>query len=160
VFGWVDPRFTAIGAVPVLIVAVALIVVAPLRGRRLYQRLRRARADDPTALSRYYRRSILGWWILAAVTAAAVPLEPRVDAEAVGVAWPHGRRAWLAVGLTLYAAVVFVVAGARARSQRRRGTWAVRRAAVAALLPDTAAERRLAVVVSLSAGVCEELVFR
>jgi len=76
--------------------------------------------------------------------------------DLLGPRWRSWRRA--AVDLALASAVCFLILLLNVLSARYFGTG--RSAAVSALLPSTGAERLVWVLVALSVGFCEEVVFR
>jgi len=144
-------------------------------------RFRRLKEDvargDTAARPRLYGRALLFQWISAAVALFALRFDPaalRPDGAALAGSplvhsaslrgdAGHGGIVGIVLGL-----VVGTIALAVAR--RRGGRGAARAAArsplqrlmpdIAVLLPVTARERLLWVAVSVSAGICEEIVFR
>lgn len=155
-----------------VVVAVYLVAGEPVAGHVLHRRFEGRLRTDPGARRSFYGRLLVLEWGLAVVALVVWLAAPGVDAAAVGLVWP---RSWpgpftlLLVGLVL----VFVVASTRAL----RGGALVEAAApvrrpgegrhaeppgqaTLALLPRTAGERRLFTVVGLTAGICEEWLYR
>ncbi len=98
-------------------------------------------------------------WTLVAAGVAVWLLEGRAW-EALRFVTPRGWRLWLAIGLVL----VFAIAGGRpavriARSRRSRRVK-LARPGVDRLAPHTGSELGWWVALSLSAGFCEEFIFR
>lgn len=132
-------------------------VVVPARGRRNYRRLEQSVAADRSVLAVFYRRSLIQWGlaplIFLAVSGRAAPL------RALGLAVDG--QAFLLIGCVGVGAVVGAAINLRrlaAPQTRARLTAAMARAG--ALLPASPSERRLWAGVAVTAGVCEELLFR
>jgi len=135
--------------------------------RRFEGRLR----SDPRARRSFYRRLLVLEWGLAVLALVIWVAAPGVRAASVGLTWPRqwpGAATWLLVVLVLG----FVLASTRAlRSGALLETAALPRPgegrhaeppghATVAVLPRTAGERRLFAVVGVTAGVCEEWLYR
>ncbi|RCV55921.1 hypothetical protein DEF23_07660 [Marinitenerispora sediminis] len=149
----------------------------PLLGRWAFARLRRRRSSDPRALGRFYVLTIVLQWSWVAAIAAILVLSPGLRPGDLGLRAPHELLPLL-TGAGTVAAVLAVwgaAAGARRRSGRRRGAAPERGEAAgsaaaerpapgshvaAVLAPRSRRERRLALAVSVTAGVCEELLYR
>ena len=134
--------------------------VAPLHGRRRYERLRARIAADPGARLQLYRRTPLRAVLLSALVVAIGALLGR-HAGDVDLRWP--RNGW-GVGMVAGFLVAFglgTVFGLRQlRSERGRAFVEAQLGGARLLLPGTPQERRWSVGVALSAGVWEELVYR
>ena len=150
----------AVGQVLLAGLVAYLVVVAPLHGRRRYDRLRaRIQADSGARLALYRRApgraavmcgvvALLGW--LLGRHAGDVDLRAPVGGWGVGM-----------VGGFLVAFAVGTVLGLRQlRSARGRAFVEAQLGGARLLLPTTVTERRWSVAVALSAGVWEELVYR
>ncbi|WP_405087898.1 CPBP family intramembrane glutamic endopeptidase [Microbispora sp. NBC_01389] len=152
------PTFT----VPSLFLAAPLTAylafVSPWLGRRQYDRLERRRAVDPRALVRAYRMWIGEEWAWIAVTALILVLSPGAGLGDLGFTRPDdlGKVAAMAGGL----ACALVAGSVVLRHAARTGRAVPGQAAVAALLPRTPAERWHAAAMAVTAGVCEEVVYR
>jgi uncharacterized protein len=159
-------------ALAAVVVAVYLVVGEPVVGHVLHRRFEGRLRTDAGARRSFYRRLLVLEWGLAVVALLVWLAAPGVDAAAVGLAWP---REWPGPGTAVVVVVVllFVVASTRqlragalleaARPSRRPGE--ARHAeppgqATLALLPRTGAERRLFTLVGVTAGVCEEWLYR
>ncbi|ADG89970.1 CPBP family intramembrane glutamic endopeptidase [Thermobispora bispora] len=141
-----------------LVLAAALVgyltVITPLLGKHTYDRLARTRDRDPDALGRTYRLWITETWAIAAValiTAHLAGLGP----EQIGLSLGSDP----AYTAALLGGMVLAVAGV-AVAQRRGLRLPAPAPGASALLPRTAKERRQAIALSITAGVCEELIFR
>lgn len=158
-------------ALAAIVVAAYLVVGEPVVGQVLHRRFEGRLASDPGARRSFYRRLLVLEWGLAILAAVIWLAAPGVDAAAVGLAWPRhwpGPVTWLLVVLV----VGFVLASTRAlRSGALLDITAARRAgegrharppghAALAVLPRTVGERRLFTVVGVTAGVCEEWLYR
>jgi membrane protease YdiL (CAAX protease family) len=159
----------------VVVVAVYLVLGEPVVGHVLHRRFEDRLRTDPAARRSFYRRLLVLEWGLALLAAVLWLASPGVDAAAVGLAWPTG---WpgpvtgTATVLVLVLSLVSVRAlrgGAlvRATAPRRpasppaRGRHAEPEGlATLVLLPRTRPERRLFGVVGVTAGVCEEWLYR
>jgi membrane protease YdiL (CAAX protease family) len=140
----------------------ALLFAIPLWGRVEYHRLQRRHAGGSAATKAdLYRNTILVQWALAALLLVAWFLQGR-DAASLGLAVraDDGARtgavvvlAGLGVLALQRAAVARLRPAGRARLRRQFArTWA--------LLPADAREHRWFRVLAVTAGVCEELLYR
>lgn len=139
-----------------------LLFVQPRRGKRRFEQLQRDVLVDPTARVRYYRRSITAAWIMTGVVAAIgllakgaghdLGLPPAGSDEGSGLGWT----------ITIEAFILIPISALVLRSNKPRIQRIVRRQIghLKALLPVTRDERLTFVGVSLTAGVCEEVVYR
>ena len=138
------------------LVVLVLLAAVPLGDVWEWRRLRR-RGDSGSRVPSYVR-IILGLWALAALEQIEHPLDRLLAAPEVGV---RRLSTAAAVGLTLWMVIVLALPVAAAvvhRATREK----LRRASddVAYLLPRSRAEMVLFAGVSLSAGICEELLYR
>ena len=166
-----SPEFSGLGTVLAALVLGYLVLVEPWLGRSMYGELRRHREDDPGVLVRMYGRWSAILWALAAAALLAVAASPDLSWAQIGLRLPEG---WsleaagldrdpasllgLAVGAGIGLAAVVLVG------------WLLRRtvpgwrhpglAAVDAMLPRTPGERWAGAGMAVTAGVCEEIVFR
>jgi membrane protease YdiL (CAAX protease family) len=164
---------TAFGpaALAAVVVAVYLVVGEPVVGHVLHRRFEGRLRADPRARRSFYRRLLVLEWGLALLALVIWLAAPGVGAAAVGLRWPRqwpGAATWLLVVVV----VAFVLASTRAlRSGALLETAAAPRRgegrhseppghATLAVLPRTAGERRLFAVVGVTAGVCEEWLYR
>ena len=140
----------------VLLVAY-LVAGQPVVGGWSQRRFTRSLLFDPAARLARYRRTMLIEWPLAAVALLLVALAPGLDLADSGVRWPRLTGYTVVGGLGLVASAG-LLAGLRRRVDR--GVDVVAPAEVAVLLPRTAAERRVFLGLAVSAGVCEETLYR
>jgi CAAX protease family protein len=137
--------------------AVLLVAVQPFAGRRRYRRLLETLHDDPGARLRHYRRGIVGEWSAVGLLVVIGVLAGRSPASVglTGGAHPGAAAAEVAeVAVVLAAsAVVFRAPALRATIERQARGFA-------ALLPRTVDERATFALLAVTAGVCEELIFR
>lgn len=153
------------------VVAAYLVVGEPVVGHVLHRRFEGRLRTDPRARRSFYRRLLVLEWGLAVLALIIWTAAPGVRAAAVGLSWPRhwpGASTWLLVVVVLG----FVLASTRAlRSGALLETAALPRPgegrhaeppghATVAVLPRTAGERRLFAVVGITAGVCEEWLYR
>jgi uncharacterized protein len=159
-------------ALAAVVVAGYLVVGEPMVGHVLHRRFEGRLRTDPGARRSFYRRLLVLEWGLAVLALIVWLSAPGVDAGAVGLQWPQRWPGLLTTGVVLLV-LVFVVASTRvlrsgalleaAEPARRPGEGRHAEpsgAATLALLPRTAAERRLFTLVGVTAGVCEEWLYR
>lgn len=162
-------RLVASGVVlsgPVLVLAVLLagylVVVQPVVGGWSQARFERQVRTDPGARLARYRRTIGLEWCLLAIVVALVAAAPGLDLADLGVRAP--RLTAGAAPFTIIGAIGLVLSGlllALLRSRLRRGGVTVAGPPrVVALLPRTAAERGVFGWLAVTAGVCEEVLYR
>jgi membrane protease YdiL (CAAX protease family) len=149
------------GALATVVVAL-LVFVQPQRGRRRFQRLEDEVRTDPTARVRFYRGSMVAAWAMTAVV-AAIGLIAAAGGHALGLPPARSDAArsagWL---LTVEMAVLLPVSAFVLRSRKPRIVRLVQRQLghLRALLPVSREERATFVGVAITAGICEEVVFR
>ncbi|MEQ4724125.1 CPBP family intramembrane glutamic endopeptidase [Nonomuraea sp. B19D2] len=131
-----------------------LAAVAPFLGRRAYPRLERGEISRP----RYYTALSAEMWVWAAVAILVVALSPSISSADVGITEPaspaiaYGVLVWLPIGMI---PVVLLL-----RWLANQGIMLPWHAGVSDLMARTRRERWLAAMLAVSAGVCEEVVFR
>jgi membrane protease YdiL (CAAX protease family) len=152
------PDFGLVATAIAAVLFVYALFVEPLWGRSVYRRLTRRREDDPAVLVRTFRLTIGTQWAWVALVLLAVAVAPGLPLSDLGVRLP---RADPLVFTLAGALVVALLASAFARrSAARHGTPAPVPEGIAAMLPRTMAERRYAAVVAVTAGTCEETLYR
>jgi uncharacterized protein len=139
--------------------AATFVVLQPFAGRRRYRRLRAELATDPDARLRHYRRGIRSEWLAVAGVALIGLLAGRHPASIGLRGGPNARAAVsdvLFVGVVLSVSVVIFRFGGRdVRELLRRQARGF-----LALLPRSRRERQTFAVVAVTAGFCEEVLFR
>ncbi|NKY97539.1 CPBP family intramembrane glutamic endopeptidase [Nocardiopsis alborubida] len=152
-------EFSSLGLGLAALVVLYLLVVEPWWGRSAYARLERVRDTDSGALLRLFGTSALVWWGLTAVVLLIVAVSPGLRFADVGFAVPEaGMADTLATMTGVLVAVVAGLALMRVTGLDRRLLAGQR--AVSAMLPRDRRERWAAAGASVTAGVCEEVVFR
>jgi membrane protease YdiL (CAAX protease family) len=158
-------------ALAAVVVAGYLVVGEPVVGHVLHRRFEGRLRTDPGARRSFYRRLLVLEWGLAVLALVVWLAAPDVDAAAVGLRWPD-RWPGLGTSVVVVLVVLFVLVSTRAlRGGALLEAPPVRRpgegrhseppgSATLALLPRTAAERRLFTLVGVTAGVCEEWLYR
>ena len=150
----------AVGRVLVAGLVLYLGLVAPLHGRRRYERLRARIAADPGARLALYRRAPVRAAALCCIVAVIGRLLDRgladVDLRAPRSGWGVG----MVVGFLLAFGAGTALGLRQLRSPRGRAFVEAQLGGARLLLPTTVRERRWSVAVALSAGVWEELVYR
>jgi membrane protease YdiL (CAAX protease family) len=139
--------------------AVALVFVQPFAGRRRYRRLRAELLTDPNARLRHYRRGIVAEWLAVGAVAVIGLLAGRRPGSIGLRGGPHARAAAsdvVMVGIVLaVSAFIFRFGGRDIRDVLQRQARGF-----LDLLPRSRRERVVFVVVAITAGVCEEVLFR
>jgi len=144
-----------------LILGVLLVVVFPLLGARDFRvLLRRTSEGDANARVEFYKgilmwhwpltMGLLGWWLLSGNTLASVGLVPVVE-----------RSQWVTIGIgaIVMAAQVGYLAMA-SRDSDKLSAIKEQMGETFSLAPQTPRESRLFDMVSITAGVCEEILYR
>lgn len=159
-------------ALAAVVVAGYLVVGEPVAGHVLHRRFEGRLRSDPGARRSFYVRLLILEWGLSLLALVVWLSAPGVDAGQVGLRWPQQ---WPGpvTGLVVLLVLAFVVVSTRAlrggalleaAEQARRpgeGRHSEPAAhATLALLPRSAGERRLFTVVGVTAGVCEEWLYR
>jgi membrane protease YdiL (CAAX protease family) len=161
-------------ALAAVVVAAYLVVGEPVVGHVLHRRFEDRLRTDSGARRSFYRRLLVLEWGLALLSFVVWLSSPDVDAASVGLRWPQGWPGPVTV-LVVVLVLAFVVVSTRAlrsgalldaaTEPARRRPGEGRHAepqgqATLALLPRSAGERRLFTVVGVTAGVCEEWLYR
>ncbi|WP_295636908.1 type II CAAX endopeptidase family protein [uncultured Methylibium sp.] len=121
---------------------------------------RQSRADPAQARRRLWRLVIAGAWPLVAVGAALWMANDRSWAS-LGFVLPEGWRWWAAVALCLLPAAYYAYAvAALVRSADARASVRQQLGGLAAVLPHTRTELHWFGGLSLTAGFCEEFLYR
>ena len=143
------------------LVVFAFAIVLPVYARYNYPRFKRAvESGVAEARSRQYRKTTVRQWALTLV-ASAVWFRAGRSAEELGLGIPSGPRFW--IGLVVAAALAILwrrmfVAAVNDEAGRERLMSQLN--AVRPLLPSSVAELRYFTVLSITAGICEEVLFR
>lgn len=139
--------------------AAALVLAQPWLGRWRYRQLLVAVADDPRARMRHYRRGIIGEWAGVAIVGLVGLLAGRGPAS-IGIRpGPNPGVAMITVievaAVLGASALVFRYGGPTIRDVLRRQARGFE-----ALLPHGVDERVTFALLSVTAGICEEVLFR
>ncbi|GAB3426419.1 CPBP family intramembrane glutamic endopeptidase [Flindersiella endophytica] len=163
----ISPEFSTV-AIVLAIPLLAVLAIDPWFGKRLYQRLEQRRAYDSKALTGFFRRIIGAEWACAAVVVAIVALSPGSALSDFGLVLPSraldvlpaepSELAGTVVGLLVAGAILPFVFRRIAGSGLE--LWRAGLSTFEAMLPATRSERGYAVAVSVTAGICEELIYR
>ncbi|MEV0322218.1 CPBP family intramembrane glutamic endopeptidase [Streptomyces sp. NPDC050658] len=154
----ISPDFSTASTALTAVLGGYLLLVEPWYGRRVYGSLERRRDTEPRALVRYFTFVLAFWWVFAALAVAALLLSPDMSAADIGIAAPDSPVS-AAVVIVLVAAVS-VMSGRKMRALAEGGRNVPGLASIQAMLPRTPQERRLAIAVAVTDGVCAELVYR
>jgi hypothetical protein len=144
----------------------ALILALPLPVWAFVQARRAGALSDAEFASQRmgnYRGSLVFLWATGTLILALWLWRGRSLAD-LGLGWPEGPRPWAALGLALGAAACLGWQARMVRSspaaQKRVLAQLAHQRGVARILPGTEAERRLFRWLALSAGICEEVIWR
>jgi membrane protease YdiL (CAAX protease family) len=146
-----------VAAVISVVLAAWMVFVQPFVGRRRYRRLLERVRPDPSARLEHYRRGIVIEWAGAALVGLlALMAHSRLESL-----WPAGTDPDVGRQVPgLVVAIVVITAIYRFGGGVTRRALAVQLRPVAALLPRTPVERRVFAVLAVTAGICEELLYR
>ncbi|XVQ86065.1 CPBP family intramembrane glutamic endopeptidase [Microbispora siamensis] len=154
----ISASFSTPGLLLTVALAAYLAFAAPWLGKRQYDRLARRRAHDPRALVHAYRLWIAEEWIWLAVTALILALSPGLDLADLGFAMPGNLDQIAPAVVGMMSAIV--IGTLLLRRLARSGRAVPGQSAVAELMPRTSAERWHGLAMAVTAGVCEEIVYR
>lgn len=145
------------------LLVVFLIIVTPLWDRYEIPRLKAS--SDPRKKVRFYRKIVIASWVCALVAALTIGMTSAFTLHRVSgeIAWldPGSRGSMVLQGIIAgMLIVIFVPAIIALGSEKLRAKSAKAARKLAFLLPSTGAERRWWWVVCLTAGICEEVVYR
>lgn len=147
------------------LIAGYLIVGEPVVGMVLHRRFEASLRHDPAARTWLYQRLLVLEWGLVALVAGVVLLAPSVGWAELGLRWPD-RRPQVAAAIVAVLVLAFLVVSTRmlrASVPRSVDTAALAAAApqaVTALVPRSRVERRWFGLVAVTAGICEEVLYR
>jgi membrane protease YdiL (CAAX protease family) len=149
-------------AVLATVLAVALVLLQPWLGRRRYRRLVDAvagRFDRPDARLHHYRRGMINEWLAVGVVAIIGWLADRTPSSIGLQRGPHYSDA---VTQTAEVAAVLAISALLFRLGRPGVRQILRRQvrSFEALLPRTTKEKATFALLAVTAGVCEEILFR
>ena len=147
----------ALAALLATAAAVVLVAVQPFAGRRRYHRLLETLPNDPGARLRHYRRGIVGEWAAVGLLVVIGVLAGRSPAS---VGLTGGTHPGAATAEVLEVAVVLAASAVVFRAPALRSTIQRQARGFVALLPRTVDERTAFALLAVTAGVCEELIFR
>jgi hypothetical protein len=142
-------------------VVFAFAIVLPVYARYNYPRFKKAVESGVTgARSRQYRKTTARQWVLT-IAAIAVWFHAGRSAEELGLGVPSGQRFW--IGLVVAAALAILwrrMFLAAMSDEAGRERLMSQLETVRPLLPSSVGELRYFTVLSITAGVCEEVLFR
>ena len=135
-------------------------IVRPILSRNRFQQFRKVVADNPGLRPHYYVRGVREQWLWLLVIGIILVLGS-IPLSMIGLRAPDD---W---GYTLWSIAQIVVLLVIAMVVTIRFIAKIQRPGIAALLldikellPHTAQERRIWLLLSATAGICEEIVFR
>lgn len=135
-------------------------LVLPLLGKKRYQKFLKEVTINPDVRSRYYLRILLNQWSMVIVV-GIIMLLGSVSPSMLGLQTPA---TWEFTFLLIIEVVVLLlvvqIVLQRYTSKKRRARLIRRLLAIKQLLPHTPRERILWLLVSITAGICEEIIFR
>jgi len=147
----------ALAAALSVVLAGWMTLVQPFAGRRRYQQLLERLRHDPSARLHHYRRGITFEW----AGAALVGLLALLAHSRLRSLWPPGSHTSVTGQIPgIAVALIAVTALYRFGGQAMQKALEVQLKPVAALLPRTPAERWVFALLALTAGICEEVLYR
>lgn len=146
------------------LLAAYLLVGEPLVGTVLHRRFEAALGHDRGARLWLYRRLLVLEWGLVALVAGVVLVAPLGWSD-LGLRLPDASPTVLAVAIALFVLSFLVLSTGMVRTAARRDrhdapALGSASPSVTALVPRTRVERRWFGLVAVSAGVCEEVLYR
>jgi membrane protease YdiL (CAAX protease family) len=148
------------GAVLAIAYALAIVVGLPLRGQVLFNRLLELMKSDSGAKLRFYRRNTVAKVLLVAPV-VVIGLLAGSSAKSIGIALPELHTSRAQAGLGLFFALLVGLALGAVRMRRAVMTRSLtKQPRLLAFVPANRSERMSFVGVALSAGVCEEVIYR
>jgi membrane protease YdiL (CAAX protease family) len=148
-------------ALDVLLV-LAFAVLLPLYSHFTHwpRHVRSVEAGDPRARSRVYVRTLIEEWLLVAAAAGLMVANAR-PFSAIWLVPPSGWRLVLGVGLlATYVALILLQSRAIGANPKALTRLRAKLQPLRALIPHTPGELRLFVPLAITAGFCEEFLFR
>jgi uncharacterized protein len=142
-----------------LLILVALVVVLPIWDRTETRRLKTS--TDPRVRVQSYQKVVAYLWAMTLVLLATVPLEQLFTAPPLPTDLSRWRGSGLALGIAVggaFGLLLPVILVRRSAEQRSKVLAPMR--AIAFFLPRTGEERAWFAAVSVTAGICEEIIFR
>jgi membrane protease YdiL (CAAX protease family) len=142
---------------------VLLVAVQPIRGRQRYLRLVAELKANPSARLRFYVRGIVSAWVAVGIVALIGALDAR-GPSSIGLTLQHLKpNAPVLIGwyvataaIALGGSLIVIWRGSESLNERFRRQLR----GFAEILPRTLRERRTFALVALTAGICEEVLYR
>ncbi|MBA3524638.1 MAG: CPBP family intramembrane metalloprotease [Geodermatophilaceae bacterium] len=148
--------------VAALLLTAYLVAGEPLVGRVLHRRFEVSLGRDRHARLWLYRRLLVLEWGLVALVLLVVLVAPDVDLAALGLRRPSDVLTWapLVVVAGVLAFAVGSLLALRSPPADEPSPLESAPVAVSALIPRTRVQRRWFGLVSITAGICEEVLYR
>ncbi len=142
-----------------LLLLITLVVVLPLYDRRETRRLKTS--ADPRARVQSYRKIVVYLWAMTLVVLATVPFGELFTAPPLPGSLGRFGGSGLAIGIMVGALGGLLLPAVLAtRSPQERSKLLAPMRPLAFFLPRTGEERAWFAAVSVTAGICEEIIFR
>jgi|ERR1039458_1409429 membrane protease YdiL (CAAX protease family) len=150
-------------AISATLLVILLVFVQPVRGKRRFTALVEQVRVDPRARVRFYRRGIAAQWVVVAAV-GVIGLLASMGPTSIRLTWHHTSSSASSVAFFCAAVGVLAVAASVLIIQRS-GPKTINRLrkqvrGFVELLPRSTQERRTFVAVAVTAGICEEIVYR
>ena len=138
-----------------------LIIAVPFRGARRYRVLMRRIDRHPELRARFYVQGMLAQWLML-IPLVVIVVGLGWSASDLGLQAPTNAWLWGSVALLLVLAVYAQVLYIRRIARTAEGRSQLRQSMSGPLhmLPRTQQERGLWILLSLTAGICEEVLYR
>jgi membrane protease YdiL (CAAX protease family) len=154
------PPMGLAASIVVLLTVAYFVLVAPVLGRRRYQRLVALQDTDPPAVGRYYRKNVGRKWLWLAPVLLAAGLWPGLRPEHLGLAWPHGPQLVESVSMVVLGAFGLAFSAVIMVPIVRSGRSVPGLRGIRGLAPRTRAGHAWALAAFVSASVVEEVLYR
>lgn len=151
----ISPDFSTLGLALTVPLA-GYVLTEWLLGRRTYERMRRFRDRDPRALVKMFGVWIAGSWASAGLAFAVVAASPGVSASDLGVRLPDEASTTIGVLVAVLLVMPLMAFGLRRAAKSGKTV----QSGVADMHPRTSGERWCALAMAVTAGICEEVVYR
>ncbi len=163
-----NPEFSMIATIIATLLLVYAAIGEPLLGRRAFAWLRARRRTNPRALAQFYGVTIGVQWVWAALIVVILVMSPGLTPAHLGLRAPDAWGPLLAavIGFVLASLIVWLLT--RDKGEDSGGYQPGPASAapepgehvLATLAPRSRAERRMAAGLAVTAGICEELLYR
>ncbi len=143
------------------ILAVILFIVMPVLSVTDFRRLKAGLNEGrPTARLSFYRGALAWEWVLT-LAIIALWIIPERDFTQLGFGFDVGRGFWIGAAIvTLVGTLLIVQANVLMRDREKRLAASIQFESLQAMIPRTGREAQEFAALSITAGICEEILYR